>query len=173
MTAPIAQNADTQRVSRLIVPWFGLGASAGFLLWIILSSPGELQQVPVGLRRYLFFLSLGLAASGVVCAVLWFRRAWHVAARLNYLSCIFYFGFLKVLGWKFIPWALVAVSVAGFFRHADPSIENRWSLLLLHAMGSLAGLYMAFHLGDFLRPWGAFAQVAGSLWLLIVNLLPF
>jgi hypothetical protein len=159
------------RLSWVLIPWLCCGASVGFLLWILLNGPAELQQVSVGLRSYLLLLPTGLAAAGVVCAVLWFAGIWGIAARLSYSSCIFYFGFAKVLGWAFVPWVLVVAAVIGFSYTKKRSIEIRWSLLLLHAMGTLTGLYMAFHLNGFLRPWGLFMETTRSLWLLLINLM--
>jgi len=171
MDASIAPGDDWGRVSRLLVPWLCLGASSGFLAWVIFSGPGEMQQVLVGLRRYLLFVPAGFAAAGAVCVLCWFRGAGGVAARLSYVSCIFYFGFLKVLGWSFVPWALIVVAIIGFSRSNELSIETRWSLLLLHVTGTLAGLYMAFHLNDFLYPWEPFKDVVRSLWLLTIELI--
>jgi hypothetical protein len=151
----------------LVIPWLCCGASIGFLLWIIFSSSGELHPAPVGFRRYMFFFPVGLAVSGVAGALLWFFGAWSVAGRLSYLSCIFYFGFLKVLGWPFVPWILLIVASIEFMRTREVQVVTRWFLLLLHVMGSLAGLYMTFNLGRFLQPWGSFQEVVRSLWLLV------
>jgi len=166
----VTQKAVTKNMSLQLIPCFGLGSAAGFLLWIIFSGTGELQQVQVGLQRYLFFLlPVGLAAASVVCALLWLAGAWSFAVSLSYVSCVFYFSFLKVLGWDFIPWVLMAVAVIVVFRNRKLVIEAQSSLLLLHAMGSLAGLYMAFNLGKFLQPWEFFMETVQSLWLLVIG----
>ncbi|HJP39374.1 MAG TPA: hypothetical protein QF499_09640 [Gammaproteobacteria bacterium] len=161
----IAPGSD--RTARLVVPWLCCGASIGFLLWVIFSGTGELHSVPVGFRRYMFFFPVGLAVSGVAGVLLWFAGAWAVTGRLSYLSCVFYFGFLKVLGWTFVPWILLIVASIEFVRTREIQVETRLSLLLLHVMGSLAGLYMAFNMGRFLQPWGSFQEVVRSLWLLV------
>ncbi len=106
MNTSIMPNSDSKKMSRLLVVWLSLGLATGFLFWITLSGSGELQQVAVGLRRYLFFLlPVGLAAAGVICTLLWFTEYWVFVVRLSAVSCVFYLGFLKVLGWVFIPWA--------------------------------------------------------------------
>jgi len=166
----ITPNSDSKRISRLLVVWLSLGLATGFLLWITLSGLGELEQVAVGLRRYLFFLlPVGLAAAGVICTLLWFTDYWVFVIRLSAVSCVFYLGFLKVLGWAFIPWVLIAVAAIGLFRIRKLAIETRSSLLLLHSMGSLSGLYMTFNLNKFLQPMELFMETVQSLWLLVVG----
>ena len=170
MDTAITPNSDSKRISRLLVVWLSLGLATGFLLWITLSGLGELEQVAVGLRRYLFFLlPVGLAAAGVICTLLWFTDYWVFVIRLSVVSCVFYLGFLKVLGWAFIPWVLIAVAAIGLFRIRKLAIETRSSLLLLHSMGSLSGLYMAFNLDKFLQPMELFMETVQSLWLLVVG----
>ena len=170
MDALTTANSDSKRMSRLLVVWLSLGLATGFLLWITLSGLGELEQVAVGLRRYLFFLlPVGLAAAGVICTLLWFTDYWVFVIRLSAVSCVFYLGFLKVLGWAFIPWVLIAVAAIGLFRIRKLAIETRSSLLLLHSMGSLSGLYMTFNLNKFLQPMELFMETVQSLWLLVVG----
>jgi len=170
MDALTTANSDSKRMSRLLVVWLSLGLATGFLLWITLSGLGELEQVAVGLRRYLFFLlPVGMAAAGVICTLLWFTDYWVFVIRLSAVSCVFYLGFLKVLGWVFIPWVLIAVAAIGLFRIRKLAIETRSSLLLLHSMGSLSGLYMTFNLNKFLQPMELFMETVQSLWLLVVG----
>lgn len=147
-----------------------LSAAVCFLLWTILSGPGELQSVPVGLHRYLVFAPVGFATAGAACALLWFSGAWRTAAHFSLASCTVYLGFLKVLAWNFIPWVLIFVAGIGFVRARQSSLETSWSLLLLHVMGTIAGLYMAFHLNEFLYGWKPFEEVIRSLWQLAMNL---
>ena len=170
MDTSITQSTAAKSMSQQLIPCFGLGVATGFLLWVMFSGTGELQQVAVGLQRYLYFLlPVGLATAAVVCALLWFAGAWSFAASLSYVSCVFYFGFLKVLGWWFVPWVLIVVAVILSFRSRKLVIETRSPLLLLHLMGSMGGLYMTFNLGKFLQPWGFFMETVQSLWLLAVG----
>jgi hypothetical protein len=131
----------------------------------MISGPGEMQQAAVGLPRYLAVAPYALAGAGVLCALLWFGRTWQISAPGSYASCVVYFGFFKVLGPDFVPWLLTALAVGAYFIVSKP-FRARWTLFLLHAMGTMTGLYMAFHLPDFLAGWEPFKEIVHSLWLL-------
>lgn len=161
--------ASRDGLSRVIIPWLCFSASIAFMIWVVLSEPAKLQNVPIGLGRYIGFVPAALAASGALTALLWFFAAWRIAERLSYVSCVFYFACLKTLGWSFAPWVCIAVAAIGLFRTKDSALEIRPSLLLLHLMGTMAGLYTAFRVNDFLEGWDPFKDVIRSLWLLTVN----
>lgn len=154
-----------------LTAWLGLGASVGFLAWVLgfgLGGPGAPEAV---LDSYGRSLLTGLAVSGVVVAVgaALGQSAW--LARASYASCLLYAGFLATLGWRPWPWLLLAAAAAllaplrrrDFTHAAQP-------LLLLHAMGSLGGLYAAFQLKTFLTGWPMFRNVLSALWLLLTSL---
>jgi hypothetical protein len=97
------------------------------------------------------------------------RVEWESIGLMSYISCLFYLGFLKVLGWDLIPWLLILVGLIlmGALLHRKKGLVVRPSLFLFHWMGTMSGLYMAFHMRDFLKGWGPFQDVVKSLWLIL------
>ena len=169
-----ARPADARRVSRSaatsiatpLAAWLGLGLSAGFLLWVVGSGEHGVAAPAAALGSYARWLLVGLAVAAVLVAVgtAAGQRAW--LARASYASCLFYLGFLAVLDWRPLPWALVAGACALLVALRRSDLTNASvPLVLLHAMGSLGGLYLSFQLRTFLAAWPAFRDVLAALWL--------
>jgi hypothetical protein len=157
-------------IPRVLVLWFGLGASTGFLLWTLRSDSQEIQRLETGLAFYGSSLLIGLLVGGISLLLFrWVGAEWESIGLVGYLSSLFYLGFLKVLGWSFIPWLLiVAVFILlRVFLHRKKDLAVGPSLVLFHVMGTVSGLYMAFHLRDFLKGWGPFQDVVKGLWLIL------
>jgi hypothetical protein len=154
-----------------LAAWLGLGACVGFLAWVLgfgLDGPGAPQAA---LESYGRSLLTGLAVSGVAVALgaALGQGAW--LARASYASCLFYAGFLATLGWRLWPWLLLAAAAAllASLRRRDFTHATQ-PLLLLHAMGSLGGLYAALQLRTFITAWPMFRNVLSALWLLLTSL---
>ena len=157
---------DAQSLVRLLIGWLCCGLAATFLLWTTLSAPGELQQIPVGLGRYFYFFPFGMAVGAALVILLWLVAADDYLAGISLNAALIYLGVLKTLGWTPVPWIALGAGVVGFISRRTIRQELRWTMLLLHIMGSLAGIYLAFQLARMLGPWRLFGETIRSLWLL-------
>jgi hypothetical protein len=82
-------------------------------------------------------------------------------------SCLLYFAFLKFAGLPLIPWIIGALVIAAFLLNRKSPEEGGSSVLLLHSMGTISGLYMSFHLHEFQSGWSPFTDVVASIWLVL------
>lgn len=155
-----------QDVPGLLIAWVCCGLSAGFFLWTSMSSSVDLQQVPIGLGRYFYFMPFGLAAGTLVITVLWVFGLDRRLADTGLYALLLYAGALKSLGWTPLPWIALGAVVLGLVSRRGAHLEIRWTLLLLHVMGSFAGIYLAFQLVHLLGPWILLGEAIRSLWLL-------
>lgn len=153
-----------------LISWVGLAAAAGFWLWLFNSAPSDVSNIEYQLSRYPVFLLLGAAVSGIAALTARVLQKDREFALLSYTSCIVYFGFLKVIGWSLIPWITIALVLPAFMYLRRSNARIGATLLLLQCMGTVAGLYMSFHLQDFLGAWEPFKDVVGGMWLLITDL---
>lgn len=154
----------------LLISWLGLGAATAFFLWVITSSPAEMRQLDAGLSRYGFFVLLGMAMSGMAAVIMRLNGVQHELTVVSHASCVVYFSFLKVLGWNFIPWLLVTLTIPLFLYLRKSASKAGSSALLLQSMGTLSGLYMSLHLHDFISGWVPFQEVVAGMWLLITGI---
>ncbi len=159
-------------IVRNLILWISLSASTGFLFWILRGDPQEIQKLETGLPLYGSSLLIGLLVGGILLVLLRLVRVeWESIGMVSYISSLFYLGFLKVLGWRLIPWLLI-VAMLIMVRISLPRrkvLAVYPSLVLFHAMGTVSGLYMAFHLWDFLKGWVPFQDVVRSLWLVFTE----
>jgi hypothetical protein len=159
--------AATVALTPVLATWLGLGASIGFYVWILgigRAGPGTPE---VALGSYGRSLLPGLAASAALVGLGFAlgQAAW--LARASYASCLLYCACLATLGPPPLRWAALAAACALLAALRRSALTNASSaLLLLHAMGSLSGLYLTFQLRTFLAAWPAFREVLGALWLL-------
>ncbi len=156
-------------LAELSCAWIGLAAPVGYLLWILRIGPAASEHVDAALQLYASSLAVGLATGGAALLLLHWaspRPAW--LGSISYASALLYLGCLKVVGWPALPWALLigACLVAARLRRRM-SIRQSPSLLLLHAMGTVSGLYLFFHLPELLGAWAPFRSVLAGLRLLI------
>jgi len=163
--------SDTRILYQALTAWLPTTFSMGFILWVIGSDAAIIQQSRPDLLRYLIFLAAGLVAGGIACLLLrLLSGSWGSVKSFSYVSCLAYFGCLKTLGWDFVPWVIILIIVVLF---AIPGIRKidvpARSVLLLHGMGTMSGLYMSVHLQEFLTGWVPFKDVIAGLWLLFTH----
>ena len=150
--------------------WVCIGLSLTFLFWVLRGEPDTIQNLEVGLKRYGSYLIPSLILAGLL---LGFFRLLGVTARamgwMAYISALFYLGFLKVIGWNITPLVLLfsGIILMLFFIWKKSDFEIRPSLLLFHGMGTISGLYMSFHLKDFLKGWSGFQDMVQGLWTIL------
>lgn len=152
----------------MVILWASLGAASGFLLWSLRVEAAGADAVEASLRLYVSSLLIGLLLSGVVLACLRALREQSSALGfVSYASCLVYLGFGKVLGWPLLP-ELLAASAATLmvFGRARWLVAGEPPLLLAHVMGTVSGLYLFFHLREFLSALPAFREVLQGLWML-------
>jgi hypothetical protein len=144
-----------------------LAAAMTFLIWVVNSSADQMPDVPGGLNRYTNLLPLGASIGVVIFGIMYLFGAQDKITLLLQTSCLLYWGFLKFAGLPVAPWVLGALVIAAIFRYRTPPREDGSSMLLLHSMGTITGLYMSFHLHEFLSGWGPFTDVLASIWLVL------
>jgi len=157
-------------LKKALVLWMSLGFSLSFLLWSIWANSNEFQSIDAGLRLYGATLLPGLIGAGVILGLMFsFKMKWASIGWTCYISSLLYLGFLKTLDWHWVPWFLVVGTAVwiGVVLSRNIYFETRPSLFLFHVMGTMSGLYMAFHLDDFLKGWDPFKEVVGGLWLML------
>lgn len=161
---------DTRDLTQASTAWLAATFSMGFLLWVIGSDVAIIGQSRPDLARYGIFLGAGLVAGGIACLLLrLLSGSWGSAKSLGYVSCLVYFGCLKTLGWVIVPWVTILLVAALFTLPAVRKIDVPGrSVLLLHGMGTMSGLYMSVHLKEYLGGWEPFKDVLVGLWLFIV-----
>jgi hypothetical protein len=81
---------------------------------------------------------------------------------------LLYFAFLKFAGLPLIPWIIGLLAMAAFLLNRRKLEDGGSSMLLLHLMGTISGLYMSFHLHEFLSGWDPFTDVVASIWLVLI-----
>jgi hypothetical protein len=163
--APPARNA----IAPTLELWVGLGAATGYLLWAVRVEPAGVEGIETALRLYASSLLTGLLVTAAVLACLrWLRMPPASLGMVSYASCVVYLGFGKALGWTVVPWALAAAAgVVMVLARTRRHVPAGPALPLLHTMGTVSGLYLFFHLREFLSAVPAFQDVLKALWLLI------
>jgi hypothetical protein len=153
-------------VAPMLILWASLGAASGFLLWSLRVEAAGADALEASLRLYASSLLIGLLLSGIALACL--RRHSSALGWVSYASGVVYLGFGTALGWSPLPAAL-AVSAAAVivFGRARWVVAAEPPLLLAHVMGTVSGLYLFFHLREFLSAWPAFREVLAALWMLL------
>ena len=153
----------------MLVSWLGLGAATGFFTWIVRTAPDGPGPPETALAGYAGSLLIGLVASAPLFALTWVLRISQWFARISYASCLLYLSVLATPDGLMLAWAfpVVACSLLGLLRHSRIA-EARVALVLVHAMGTLSGLYLSFQLPSFIASWPAFREVLAALWLLLV-----
>ncbi len=148
--------------------WLGLGAATGYLVWA-LRIPTAPESIDTALSVYGWSLIAGLIASGIVVLVLRLAAGASIGSLglVSYVSCLFYLGFGKVFGGDAVPWAVVAAALVVLLVRRRSSVPVKPPLLLLHAMGTMSGLYLFFHLREFWSAEPAFRDVLQALWIWI------
>jgi hypothetical protein len=141
-----------------------------FFIWVL---NGDLQQtadVRIGLARYTAYIPLGASIGGATAVALYLLGARRELAWLTQASCLLYLAFLKFAGIPFVPWMLgmltTVVTMVAIYSHRKEQEKKGSSVFLLHVMGSIAGLYLSFHMQEFLSGWEPFKSVATSIWAL-------
>lgn len=165
----VIKSSRTQKWSAAVSGWLGLSAPMAFFIWTLSSGPAELQLLKIGWPRYLLSLMAGLIVSGILVLLIRPTSAKHQTALLGYAACLGYFGFLKVLGWSLLPWLLMIAIIPAYVYLHRSRVTVGSSVLILHVMGTMTGLYMAFHLQEFLAAWEPFKDVVASMWLMITG----
>jgi len=137
--------------------WRGLSiglALAYFIGLILVKDPagGLIQVMNAFYFAFPFGIFLGL---GVASLMHWLGKGKTPLDGILLGSFFIYLGFLKTLGWFFIPWfALFLASVAGglawFLRIR---VWKGGTGLLFHGMGYMSGLYLFLHLKEYLKGW--------------------
>ncbi len=148
-----------------LVPWACLSLAGAFFGWLAGSAPTELAAAPVAVTRYLIALTPAAVVAGAACAILFWLRAGTWLARASLASALCYLGFLKIAGVGLAPWAALGLAIAAGLG-ARPKIAGTPMLLMVHAMGTLTGMYLVFRLDRYLDGWAPFLDVLRSLWWL-------
>jgi hypothetical protein len=156
-----------RRIFSFLTAVLCLAAAMTFFLWAINSNAEQMLDLRGGLSRYSSYIPLGASIGGAICGVMYLFGAQRDMASLLQASCLLYLAFLKFSGLPAIPWISGMLAVLAFFLYRKKSDDGESSLLLLHSMGSITGLYMSFHLHEFLSGWGPFTDVVASIWLVL------
>jgi hypothetical protein len=167
MTGRARQRSSSPTGPTLIL-WASLGAASGFLLWSLRVAAAGAAAVEASLQLYASSLLIGLLLSGIVLACLRaLREQSSSLGFVSYASCVVYLGFGAALGWPLLP-ELLAASAAALmiFGRARWLVAVEPPLLLAHVMGTVSGLYLFFHLREFLSALPAFRDVLQGLWML-------
>ena len=82
-------------------------------------------------------------------------------------SALVYLSAAKTLGWYFAPWLAIGAALVATFVRRGENPALRGSLLLLHLMGSLSGLYFVYQAGGLIGSYAEFGAVLRDLWLLV------
>ena len=145
-----------------------LGAAITFFLWAINSHTEQMVDLRGGLFRYQSYIPLGASIGGAICGMMYlFGARWSMTSLLQ-ASCLLYFAFLKFAGLPIIPWIIGLLAMAAFLLNRGKLEDGGSSVLLLHLMGTISGLYMSFHLHEFLSGWDPFTDVVASIWLVLI-----
>jgi hypothetical protein len=145
-----------------------LAAAITFFLWAINSNPEQMIELRGGLFRYISYFPLGALIGGTICGMMYLFGARQDMTSLLQASCLLYFAFLKFAGLPIIPWIIGLLAMAAFFLNRRKLEDGGSSVLLLHLMGTISGLYMSFHLHEFLSGWDPFTDVVASIWLVLI-----
>jgi hypothetical protein len=149
----------------MLAPGFALALAFSFAAWSVQGTPGLMSRPDLALAAYLGSLPFGLASAAIATAIgIAWERARGAVATLAEVSIVLYAGFLKVLGWEWLPWLLVAGVVGCWLLRvrAQPTASPAL-LATMHVQGLVTGLYLAFHLEDFLAGWPGAVQAAIAL----------
>lgn len=157
---------------RKLVPGLALGLSLGlalgFLAWTFLGTPEQLGDRQSGLAMFWRVAPWGLLAGGLLSLAA--ARAAEVTGAVARGSALVYVSAFKALGVGWAPLlAVVAVSAAVLLavRHRGRGNGSGTSTLLLHCMGCLSGLYLAFHAAAIVGAWPQFQAVLAALFALV------
>ena len=158
------------KLGKIGLLWVCVGLSLTFLFWVIRGEPDTIQNLEVSLKRYGSYLIPCLILAGFL---LGFFRLLGVTGKamgwIAYISALFYLGFFKVIGWGITPWFLLFLGIIlmVFFIWKKSDFEIRPSLFLFHGMGTISGLYLSFHLNEFLMGWPGFKDMIQGLWTIL------
>lgn len=166
MNAPAA--SPPARGLKLLLPaWLGLSLALGFLaLGIALPAgpPGDPQAV---VAAWSAFLGPAAFAAMLVCGALAWTGREDFAGRLlvgalgAYLACLIVTGLPGIVAGALV--ASLGLCVATRPGERDPGM-----LLLLHAMGTIGGLYVIINLHRYLAAGPAFRDILRALkWLVV------
>ena len=153
-------------IAPILILWASLGAASGFLLWSLRVEAAGADAIEASLRLYASSLMIGLLLSGIALAG--WRGHFSALGFVGYGSGVVYLGFGTALGWSLLP-AVLAASAAALIvcGRARWVVAAEPPLLLAHVMGTVSGLYLFFHLREFLSAWPAFREVLQGLWMLV------
>lgn len=165
MTASIPEAQQTSVVAT-VNAWLGLGAAIGFLVWVLQASVApDALTLDAALPSYGWSLATGLVASAVVVLVLRLTFASiGTLGLVSYVSCLFYLAAGKIVGGDAVPWALAGLALVVILVRRNHSVAAEPPLLLLHAMGTVSGLYVFFHLPALVAAVPAFRAGLLALW---------
>ena len=150
--------------------WVALGFPFTFLIWVERFHSQSFQTVEVGVQLYLSSLVFGWVLAGLFLGILRvFKSRWWSLGWVGYGSVLFYIGFLKTLNVEWVPWLGVAgwVVFTLYGVYGKKHLAAQPSLVVIHAIGTLSGLYMTFHLTEFLKGWEPFLDVVQGLWMVM------
>jgi NADH:ubiquinone oxidoreductase subunit 6 (subunit J) len=163
---------DSNVLKKGLIAWVTLGLSLTYFVWVERFDSQTFQTVETGVRIYgdtLFPCFVGAAV--ILGILLILKMKWASIGWICYISLLFYFGFLKSLNGGWVSFILV-VGFAGLIYvvlRKKNHFEVHSSLVLIHVMGTMSGLYMSFHIKDFLNGWIPFQEVIQGLWLLVTQ----
>jgi len=132
-----------------------LGLAFGFFLGVLQADPFEENLSAV---MHFFYLSLpigvlvGLVLGGALEKM---GGETHPLDALLLASYFLYLGFLKTLGWGFIPWVAVGFALVAGILSWFLGIRA-WKgkiILLFHVMGYMSALYLFLHLKRYFEGW--------------------
>ena len=158
------------KLGKIGLLWVCIGLPLTFLFWVLQGEPETLQNIEIGLDLYGFALIPCLMLAGILLGLFHlFGVTGRAMGWIAYISSIFYIGFLKVIGWNMTPWVLLFLGIILmlFFIWKKSDFEIRPSLFLFHGMGTISGLYMSFHLNEFLMGWPGFKDMIQGLWIIL------
>jgi hypothetical protein len=157
----------TGAIVEVMIPWGCLTLAGAFFGLVLGSSAADLRDGPVTLVRYLDVLGSAALGAGVVTAVFIGFGAHRMLARLCCAAGLCYLAFLKAVGIALAPWLALGLAIVAAIAVFRRTVAISAELLLMHAMGTLAGIYLVLNLHKFLAGWDPFRDVLRALgWLM-------
>lgn len=138
----------------------GLALAGGFLAFAIATGAAEMAGDATALPRWALAVAVAAAVAAVATVAAGRAGQDGPVARLAWGASLAYVAALKAAGLAFAPWLALALVALAAWR-APPRAGA--SLPWLHAMGTLAGLYVALTAERWLEGVAAFPRALAGL----------
>jgi len=142
-----------------------LGLPIGFFLGVLQANTAETSVAHL-MRNFYFSFPLGLFIGAMLWVVIqWVRKGQSLLDAVLLGSSFIYLGFMKTLGWEWIPWVFFALCLVAVFLGWYLGVRP-WrseTVLLFHVMGYGSSLYLFLHLKKYLSGWDTTFETVGLL----------